>query len=295
MKIVFVGTVEFSKKTLQKLIELKADIAGVITREKSPFNSEFADLTDLCKQNKIPYKYMTNINLPQNINWVKSLSPDIIFCFGFSQIIKSELLSIAPMGIVGFHPAKLPQNRGRHPIIWSLALGLNKTASTFFFIDDGVDSGDILSQVDIDITYEDNARTLYDKITRTALIQIEEFLPSLVNKTYTRTPQCNIETNYWRKRTKKDGEIDFRMNSRAIYNLVRAITKPYAGAHVVCENKDIKVWKAKEQTEINLPNIECGKVLCTNNNHILVKCFDTAVLLEEHEFSSLPKVGDYLT
>ncbi len=84
------------------------------------------------------------------------------------------------------------------------------------------------------------------------------------------------------------------MNSRAIYNLVRALTKPYVGAHVVYENKDIKVWKAKERTEINLPNIECGKVLDTNNNQILVKCFDNAVLLEEHKFSSLPNVGDYL-
>ncbi len=203
MKIVFVGTVEFSRKTLQKLIDLKADVAGVITKEKSPFNSDFADLTDLCQQNKIPYKCVTNINLPQNIDWVKSLSPDIIFCFGFSQIIKSELLGIAPMGIVGFHPARLPQNRGRHPIIWSLALGLDKTASTFFFIDDGVDSGDILSQVDIDITYEDDARTLYDTITRTALIQIEEFLPSLGNKPIPELPNATLKQTFGEKEQKR--------------------------------------------------------------------------------------------
>ena len=218
----------------------------------------------------------------------------MIYCFGWSYLLKEPILKLPKLGVIGYHPAALPQNKGRHPIIWALALGLPETASTFFFMNDGVDSGDILSQVDIDITYEDDARTLYDKITRTALIQIEDFLPSLDNKTFTRAPQCNIETNYWRKRTEKDGKIDFRMNSRAIYNLVKALTKPYVGAHVVYENKNIKVWKVKEQTEINLPNIECGKVLDTTNNQILVKCFNNAVLLEEHDFSSLPDIGEHL-
>ena len=80
MKILFIGTVKFSKIALQKLIELNAQVVGVCTKEKSEFNSDFAELKTLCEKNKIPYKYVDNINSKDNYNWIKSLNPDIIFC-----------------------------------------------------------------------------------------------------------------------------------------------------------------------------------------------------------------------
>ena len=86
------------------------------------------------------------------------------------------------MGVLGFHPTKLPQNRGRHPIIWSLALGLKKSASTFFFMDEGADSGKILSQKNFEILDSDDAQSLYDKFVNIALLQIENFLPQLKKK-----------------------------------------------------------------------------------------------------------------
>ena len=283
MRIVFIGTVEFSKKTLEKLINLKADIAGVITRKESKLNADFADLSGVCAQNNISCKYTSDINTGDNLQWIKQLNSDIIFCFGISQILKAEILKVAPMGVVGYHPAKLPFNRGRHPIIWALALGLDKTASTFFFMDEGIDSGDLLSQVDINITYADNARTLYDKITSTALSQIEEFLPKLQNNNFKRIPQDNTKANYWRKRTKTDGKIDFRMSSRAVYNLVRALTKPYPGAHVLYKGE-----------EVDGKNIESGKVLDLSDKKVAVKCLDKAVILTKHEFKKLPGIGEYL-
>jgi len=182
MRIVFIGTVEFSLKALEKLIELDAGIVGVCTKEKSSFNTDYADLTKVCKANQIPYKYVDNINSEDSVEWIKKLNPDIIFCFGWSSLIKKELLELPKMGIVGYHPANLPKNRGRHPLIWALALGLKKSASTFFFMKEGVDNGDILSQKDYEILYEDDARTLYEKVTNLALKQIEEFLPKLENR-----------------------------------------------------------------------------------------------------------------
>lgn len=293
MKIVFIGTVEFSKKALKKLVDINSDIVGVCTKKESSFNNDFADLTPICDENKIPLQYVDDINKKENLDWISSLSPDIIFCFGWSSLINKELLSITPMGIVGYHPAKLPQNRGRHPIIWPLVLGLNKTASTFFFIDEDVDSGDIISQKDIDICYEDDAKMLYDKISNTALIQIEYLIPILTNKNYKRYPQDNLTATYWRKRDKKDGLIDFRMSSGAVYNLVRALSKPYVGAHIEYNEKDIKIWKVKE-IEYLENNIENGKVLEVNNKDILVKTYDGAILIIEHEFDNIPKEGEYL-
>lgn len=247
MKVFFIGTVEFSRCALAKLIGMKTRIAGVATRAQSPFNADFADLTPLCREANIPYRFVNNINDEEVVSWIKSLCPDIIFCFGWSELLKRELLDLVPRGVVGFHPAALPANRGRHPIIWALALGLEETASTFFFMDEGADSGDILSQQFIRIESFDDAQSLYSKIIDTAMRQIEGFVPEIENGTYTRVPQDHSLANTWRKRSKNDGKIDFRMSAYSIYNLVRALTKPYVGAHVVYNGKEYKVWKSKEK------------------------------------------------
>lgn len=293
MKIVFIGTVEFSKKALEKLIRINAQVIGVCTKEKSDFNSDFADLTSICLKNNIKYKYVENINSKETITWISSLKPDIIFCFGWSTLIKKELLNLAPMGVVGYHPAKLPQNRGRHPLIWALVLGLKQSASTFFFMNEGTDNGDILSQEDFEILDTDDAKSLYSKVINIALLQIEEFVPKLKNKTYMRIEQHHNLSNTWRKRGKEDGKIDFRMSSKAIYNLVRALAKPYVGAHIEYKNKDIGIWKVKilENTQ---NNIETGKVLENKDNTLIVKTYDGAIEILEHEFNELPKIGEYL-
>ena len=79
MKILFIGTVEFSYKALKKLIDLNVEIVGICTKKKSHFNSDFADLTPLCKKADIPFKYVDDINSKENIEWVRGLNPDIIF------------------------------------------------------------------------------------------------------------------------------------------------------------------------------------------------------------------------
>ena len=293
MRIAFIGTVEFSKKALKKLIELDANIVGVCTKKKSNFNSDFVDLKPLCKKNNIPVNLVKDINSKENYNWIKSLNPDIIFCFGWSSLIKKKILNLPPMGVLGFHPTKLPQNRGRHPIIWSLALGLKKSASTFFFMDEGADSGKILSQKNFEILDSDDAQSLYDKFVNIALLQIENFLPHLKKKTYQTIKQNHKISNSWRKRVKIDGKIDFRMTSQAIYNLVRALSKPYVGAHINYKDREIIVWKVKI-VKNNQGNIECGKILNINRGKILVKTYDGAIKITHHEFKRLPNIGEYL-
>ncbi|MCP4118190.1 MAG: methionyl-tRNA formyltransferase [Desulfobacteraceae bacterium] len=292
MKVVFIGTVDSSIVILEKLIALNADIVGVVTKSHSNFNTDYADLTPVCDKNKILYNIVEDVNSRESINWISSRKPDIIFCFGWSSLIKKKLLDLPPMGIIGYHPAELPANRGRHPLIWALFLGLKRSASTFFFMDEGADDGDILSQVKFEISYNDDAASLYHKVTELALKQIEDFLPELKKGTYKKEPQPLL-SNVWRKRGIKDGVIDFRMNSYAIYNLVRALTKPYIGAHLDFDKKSIKIWKV-EEVNFEQPNIEPGKVLDVDNNNILVKCYDGAIRILEHEFDILPKVGDYL-
>ncbi len=293
MKIIFIGNVNFSFEILKKLISLKANIVGVLTKKESKFNSDHIDLSILCKKNEIDYKYVAKINDSENVNWIKQKKPDIIFCFGFSQIIKKDILDIPPRGVIGFHPASLPKNRGRHPLIWALVLGLKKTSSTFFFMDEGADSGDILSQKKIKISYKDNANSLYMKVVKKSIKQVEKFYYKLLKFKNKRKKQLELKSNYWRKRGKLDGQIDFKMNSKSIYYLVRALTKPYVGAHLVYNGQEVKVWKVKEK-KLKLSNIEYGKVLKIKGNEILIKCMKNAIIIKDHEFEKLPKVGDYI-
>lgn len=197
------------------------------------------------------------------------------------------------MGVIGYHPASLPQNRGRHPLIWALVLGLNQSGSTFFFMQEGADDGDILSQKEFEILYEDDAKSLYNKVSKIALNQIEDFLPKLQNNSFQRIKQNHDKSNIWRKRGKADGKIDFRMTSNAIYNLVRALTKPYVGAHIEYKGQEISIWKV-EEINFDKNNIEFGKILENDEKTIVVKTYDKAIKIIEHDFKELPKVGEYL-
>ena len=145
------------------------------------------------------------------------------------------------------------------------------------------------------ISKKDNARSLYDKTVSTALSQIEDFIPKLEDGSYVRVPQDHISSNVWRKRSVADGKIDCRMTSRSICNLIRALTKPYVGAHVIFHGKSYKVWEAfEEKGHLNM-NIEPGKIISFKDTILVVKTGDGAVALTKHELDHEVEAGDYLS
>lgn len=257
---------------------MNANIVGVCTKKFSTFNADHADLSSFSNEKGIPWQYVDDINSASSINWIKELKPDIIFCFGWSNILNVELLSIPPLGIIGFHPSKLPKNRGRHPIIWALVLGLNETGSTFFFMDSGVDNGDIISQTDIVIDSNDDAKSLYNKVTKTALNQIKDFVPRIESGSFFRQKQDESLANVWRKREVNDGLIDWRMSAETVHNLVKGLSNPYIGAHFVTEGKEIKVWKTMPIYD-SPTNLEPGKVISIAEMGPIVKCGLGAICL----------------
>ncbi len=293
MRIVFIGCVTFSKTTLVRLLDLGANIVGVITKKQSSFNSDFEDLSTIVSDRPIPFKYVNDINHPNNIEWIRSCKPDVIFCFGWSSLIHNEILTLAALGVVGYHPSLLPMNRGRHPIIWAKILGLNKTGSTFFFMDENADTGDILSQVEIPIEFTDNASDIYKRMTEAALYQIGEFLPRLQSNTFERTEQVKTIGNTWRKRSIVDGLVDFRMTTNSICNLVRGLSRPYPGAHCNYNGINCKIWSV-EPGNFSETNIEPGKVIAQNGKVIEIKTGDASIKLVEHEIDPLPPNGSYL-
>lgn len=293
MRILFIGCVESSYRLLKALLERGCGVVGVVTKEKSKFNADYCDLRPLCHQYDISYICVKNINDTDAGEYIRSCDPDIGFCFGWSQLVGEEVMGLFPQGIVGFHPAALPNNRGRHPLIWALALGLSETASSFFIMDASADTGDIVSQRTVSIDYSDDARSLYDKVLDTAVEQELELVGAFTSGTLERIPQKEGAGNSWRKRGKLDGQIDWRMSSRSIYNLVRALTHPYAGAHFVYEGREHKVWKAEEITSQGLENVEPGKVLASDGTVMDVKVGEGAIRLLEFDGAAIGE-GEYI-
>lgn len=293
LKIVYIGCVKFSAEILKEIISIGFKPHLIITKSKSSFNSDFFDLSKISNQYNLRSVYTDDINSQDMIKFVKEIEPDLIFCFGWSSLIKKKILDIPKVGTIGFHPALIPENKGRHPIIWSLILGLKFTGSTFFFMDEGADTGDIISQKKIKIEENDDARTLYEKIISTAKIQIFEIINDILNNSLKREKQLVNEGNFWRKRFKDDGKIDFRMTTKSIYNLVRGLTNPYPGAHFEYQNKEIKVWKVEIGDSFN-ENIEPGKVIGIDGSKINVKTGDGSIWIVEHEMQNLPELNNYI-
>lgn len=293
MRIVFVGSVQFSKILLEHLIEMNAEVVGICTLESSASNADHSDLGALADQHGIPWVYSPDINSQESEEWIKSKNPDVIFCFGWSRLIKSRLLKIPPLGILGYHPTLLPQNRGRHPIIWALALGLVETGSTFFFMGEGADDGDIASQRIVPIDYEDDAMTLYGKLAMAAKAQLTELVPKLESNTFTKIAQDVSKANTWRKRTADDGLIDWNSSDETIRNLVRALTHPYIGAHFFFEGLTVKVWEVQVLSSFvgtGLP----GEIVGTYDGFSVVACGTGFVALTKTEPTFSSPIGTYL-
>ncbi|WP_027361960.1 formyltransferase family protein [Halodesulfovibrio aestuarii] len=281
MRIGFIGCVESSLFFLKKLLPLRSEgieLTAVVTKEASSFNSDYADLVPLCMENNIPVHFEKSGGQRESFDFFKQYCVDVVYCFGWSFLLKEEMLSLGRFGAYGFHPAKLPMNRGRHPLIWALALGLTETASTFFKMDCGADSGPIISQESIRIQFEDDARSLYNKVLTKASCQLVDFTRRLADGSATLIEQDESKATYWRKRSVKDGQIDWRMSATDIYNLVRALSTPYPGAEFVYQDKKIVVFNSRISKRNFPQSTEPGRVIAVQKNDVLIKTAGTGAI-----------------
>jgi methionyl-tRNA formyltransferase len=146
-----------------------------------------------------------------------------------------------------------------------------------------------------DISTEDDATTVYEKVKELSVKILKNNIGDLEKGIVRRVKQDHSLANYWRKRTYKDGEIDWRMSSKRIYDLVRALTKPYIGAHCLYNGKEIKVWKVRVLDGNNkFENFEPGRVILTDEMRIKIKTGDGLIEIIEHNFNPLPMAGEYL-
>ena len=294
IKIVFIGSVLFSKYMLETLQRIKfLEIVVVITKKRKKIKSDYCDLKSSAKKYNLRTYYVHDINSKNSFNILKKANADYIFCFGWSQLLNKRSIKTAKKFVIGYHPSDLPTNRGRHPIIWALSLGLKKTASCFFKINERADDGKILSKEFVKISSKDKAETLYLKLIRTAKSQIKKLVYDLHKKKLKKIIIRKSSKNFWRKRKYEDGKIDWRMSAESIYNLIRALSKPYDGAHFIHKNEEFKVFESKV-IRMAKENIEPGKILSANSGYLMVKCGLQALQLKKIKSYKIFKKGDYL-
>jgi methionyl-tRNA formyltransferase len=272
-------------------------LCGIITRRQSAVNADHVDLSGAAEHHGIPVLFGEDVSRPEMADWIISHSADVGFCLGWSYLLDQAMLSATRLGIIGYHPALLPRNRGRHPIIWALALGLEETGSTFFFMDVGADSGPILSQVRVAISPDDDAGTLYARLVATACGQLRPIVRALYSGTASAMPQDDTLATNWRKRSRVDGLIDWRMPATGIHNLVRALAPPYPGARAVIRGTEVAIWR----TRLGAPaprDVEPGFVLDVDGPEIRVQTGLGTIILVKHELAQALGVpvarGDYL-
>lgn len=284
MKLAFIGGVKYSLDLLSHLIKNDILVSQVFSYDESKKSlySDYASFDEITKQYGIPHEKVANINDAKNIKILQELKPDIILVMGWSQILKEDILKTPQIATIGSHPTELPKYRGRAPIPWSIIKGLNESALTFFYMDVGIDDGDILDQKKFSINENDDASSLYEKMTEAGKQMLLENLPKLVDGTAKRTKQDESKfIEYWEKRTPEDGEIDWSQNNEKIHTLIRATTKPYPGAFSFWQKSKLVIWKSNYSNDMKSSP---GKIIKVNTNGVWVGTGNGSVIIQEVNF-----------
>jgi len=280
-RIILIGSVNSSRKTLEKLIAYGLNVVAVLglDPEFSKSVSGFVDLKTLTEAHNIPFQYFSKVNDPAVSDFVSEKKPDLLFVVGLSQMIKEPLLSIATAGNIGFHPTRLPEGRGRGAVAW-IILGKVKGAATFFKMDEGMDSGPIWAQQDYAVGDNDNASTVVNQILQAIDTALDRVLPKLKQGEFITTAQDESKATYLGKRNPEDGYINWNLPSHEIHKLIRAVTKPLPGAYTYFGNQKITVWNATLSTIQNHLGVPGRIIISDVDNGIHVQTGDGLLKLE---------------
>ena len=272
MKIIFISGVKFGYDVLESILEnnWKIDTSFSYLSEKKKFYSDYANFENLTKKYDVIHKQVNNINDQENVDLIKKINPDLILVIGWSQLLKKEIIEIPRLGVIGSHPTELPKYRGRAPIPWSILKGLKKSALTFFYIQEGIDDGDIVTQKQFEINDVDDATSVYEKMTVLGKKMLSEILPLLEsNKITSKKQNSELFIENWPKRTPLDGKINWSKSAKEIHNLIRATTFPYPGAYTFFKNKKLIIWKST--LDVSLIQ-EPGKIMIEKNQVKIGTC-----------------------
>lgn len=273
MKIVFMGTPDFAKKSLEELYDNKFEIVGVVTNPDKPKGRGMKLVPSEVKQYAIgksleiyqPEKIKGNTEF---IEKIKSLKPDVICVVAYGKILPKELLDIPKYGCVNVHGSLLPKYRGAAPIQWAIINGDKKTGITTMYMDEGMDTGDMILKEEIEIGENETTGELWNRLSEVGGKLLVETLRK-IEKGEAKREKQESDFSLAPMLSKEMAKINWaNRGAKEIKNLVRGLN-PIMGAYSILKGKKIKFWKVDVATEedITVENInflQNGTVILSN-------------------------------
>jgi len=248
---------------IECLLSNNYSIECVFTYDDDPKeNCYFQSVNQLCKDKGLLTYRIENVNTNEWKELIRQMKIDFIFSFYYRSLLDEDLLSLCRCGSYNLHGSLLPRYRGRAPLNWVLVNGEKETGVTLHRMVKRADAGPILGQHKVQIDDEDTAETLHNKLCDAARCLLNDVLPKLSQGQIKEIIQDESLATKFGRRTPSDGEIDWNQSALQIYNLIRAVTKPYPGAFSFIHGTKIIIWKGKiidKQSES-----KAGTIICLN-------------------------------
>ncbi|HOJ38645.1 MAG TPA: methionyl-tRNA formyltransferase [Ignavibacteriales bacterium] len=294
MKIVYFGTPDFAVYPLKSLIENNYKIEAVVTVPDKPkgrgLKLSYSPVKEFALQHNLKILQPDNLKDESFINQLKSIQPDLFIVVAY-RILPRAVYTIPTKGAFNLHGSLLPKYRGAAPIQWALINGDQITGLTTFFLEDKVDTGNIILQKEIIINPEDNFESLYNKMAIEGAKLVLETVEVIKNNKVILKKQDDTLATPAPKITKELCQIDWNKSALEIHNLIRGLS-PTPGAFFTHNNKLYKILKS------NVTDIKVSKdkifIIDKNNFYIATKDFYLSVLEIKPENSKLLKVDEFI-
>ena len=299
MKIVFMGTPDFARDSLKAIVDAGHEIVLVVTSPDKPKGRGMKMIQSDVKKYALEkgFEVVQPLKIKKNnefIEKIKNIKPDVICVVAYGKIIPKEILEIPRLGCINVHGSLLPKYRGAAPIQWAVLNGDKKTGITTMFMDEGMDTGDIILTEETIIGDDETTGELWDRLSIIGANLLVETLEKLESGDYQRIKQSE-EYTIAPMIDKKMAKIDWNnQNSLEIKNLVRGLN-PFMGAYALLNNKKIKLWKIEVINETT--NNEPGEVIKADEKEgLIIATLDGTISVIEiqGENSRRMYIKDYL-
>ena len=248
MKIIFMGTPDFSVGTLEALVEAGHEVVLAVTQPDKPKGRgkemQFTPVKECAMKHGIPVFQPRRVREPECVEELRKYEADVMVVVAFGQILPKEILEMTEYGCINVHASLLPKYRGAAPIQWAIIDGEEVTGVTTMQMDEGLDTGDMLLKTIIPIEAKETGGSLFDKLAEAGAKLCVETLAGLEAKTIVPEPQGDTPTAYAKQIKKELGDIDWTWDGKAIERLIRGLT-PWPSAYSNWNGKQMKIWDAE--------------------------------------------------
>lgn len=296
ISVVFMGTPDFAVPCLEMLCKENYNIKAVITqpdRPKGRGQKVVESPVKACAMKyDLPVLQPQKIKTPEFEAILEELNPDLIVVVAFGQILSKRILDIPRLGCINVHASLLPKYRGAAPLHWSVIRGEQKTGVTTMFMDEGLDTGDMLLTAEMDITKETTTGDVHDTLQMMGADVLAETIKELIAGTAVRRPQDHDAATYAPLLTKELERIDWTQSAADIHNLIRGLN-PWPGSYTICRSKRLKLWASEVLSEQT--SAAAGTIIRVEGERLIVAAKDgmLALLSVQPEGKKRMAAGDF--